>query len=216
MSQASDQNDACRGSRRAETRRRRSCQIVKEWSTSGSHASTSRPVRTPMRRVASKVAPAEGRRWFHRAQAGREGHDRANRWCRRTQRGGAATGPVAKAERGSVAGKPTESGRATHRTSRVRANGGERGAFLDGRSRAAGGATGEQRGVCGLQAVTIVAVLARDAVGELMKVGFACDHASGLAEPCGDPGVRRCILPVGRIKLRSAACRESSKVETIF
>src|ERR1700691_5749987 len=127
-----------------------------------------------------------------------------------------AAGPVADAERGAVAGEPTECGGSTHGATGISADGGEGGALLDGRGCAAGGTAGEEVGVAGLEAVAVVAVFAGDAVGELMEVGFARDDGAGASEAGGDPGVCGRVLFMGRIEFGAAACRESGEVETIL
>lgn len=47
-------------------------------------------------------------------------------------------------------------------------------------------------------------------------MGFAGDDRAIVTETIGDPGVCGCVLFMGRIKFRAAACRESGKVETIL
>lgn len=120
-----------------------------------------------------------------------------------------AAGPVADAERGAVAREPAESRRASHGAAGIGPDSGESRTFLNGRCCTAGGSSRQQRGIGRLQAVSVIAIFAGDAVGKLVEVRFASDDGAGVAQARGDPGVHRWVLFMGRIKLGAAACRES-------
>ena len=124
--------------------------------------------------------------------------------------------PIADAERGAVAGESAEGGGSTYGAAGVGADAGEGGAFLDGRGCAAGGASGEEGGIDGLEAVAVVAVFAGDAVGELVEMGFADDDGARASEAGGDPGVCGCVRFLDRVEFGATAGRESGEVETIF
>src|SRR6266851_3357556 len=90
-------------------------------------------------------------------------------------RGGQAVG-------GTIPHQAAEGGRHADGSTGVRADGCESGALLHAGSSAAGGAASEQRRIARLEAVAIIRVLAGDAVGERMEVGFADDEGAGCTQ----------------------------------
>lgn len=121
-----------------------------------------------------------------------------------------------KGEGGAIAGEAAEGGRDADGASRVGANRGEGGAFLDAGGGTAGGASGEMRWVERLDAVAEVAVLSGDAVGELVEIRFASDDGSGSAKASGDCAVGGGDAVVVAVELGAAGGRETREVEAVF
>jgi len=117
---------------------------------------------------------------------------------------------------GSEAGEAAESGGDADGAARVGADGREGGAFLYRRCCAAGGASGEECGVAGLEAVVEVAVFSGDAVGELVEVGLASDEGSSLLEASRHGGVLRGEAVVVAVERGTAGGREAGEVEAVF
>ena len=96
---------------------------------------------------------------------------------------------AADTDGGAIADQATERGGNADRAACVSANGCDGGAFLNAGCSPAGGSSGEQACVAGLEAVAVVGVFAGDPVGELVEVSFAGEDCPGIEEALRDPGV---------------------------
>ena len=73
--------------------------------------------------------------------------------------------------------------------------------------------------VCGfvrLHAIAVLAVLARDAIGQLMQMGLAHDQGAGLSQPRSHGGVSRRDAVLLRIEMGAASGRVARDIEAIF
>ena len=67
-----------------------------------------------------------------------------------------------------------------------------------------------------LHAVAVLAVLAGDAVSQLMQMGLAHDHGAGLSQPRSHGGVGRRDAVLVRIEMRAASGRVARDIEAIL
>ena len=123
---------------------------------------------------------------------------------------------AAETECRAIAGQPAQCRRHTDGPARIRADGGNRRAFLHAGRASAGRASGECLRILGLRAVAVLAVLPGDAVSQLMQMGLAHDHGSGRSQPRGHSGVSRCNAVLVRIEMRAASGRVARDIEAIF
>ena len=137
------------------------------------------------------MRPGQARR-ERRGTARLRGLERASPSCRRILPG-ARRRASRPANGGSIAGQPAERSRDANRPTRVSADGGYGGAFKHTGHGSARGTAGKRVGIAGLQAVAEFRILAGDAVGQRVQVGFAGDHGSGSTKLRDEPGIARGI-----------------------
>ncbi len=116
----------------------------------------------------------------------------------------------------AIAGQPAQCRRHADGPSRIRADGGNRRTLLHAGRASAGRPSCECLRIPRLCAVAVLAVLAGDAVSQLMQMRLAHDHGAGRSQPRGHGGVSRCDAVLGRIEMRAASGRVARDIEAIF
>ena len=124
--------------------------------------------------------------------------------------------PVAHAQRRAIAGQSAQGRGRANRAAGIGADARQRRALLDSRRRSARRPARQQRCILRLQAIAVVAILAGNAIGQLMQVRLAGDHRARRLEPRCDPRVRRRRRRASGIEARAAAGHESFEIETIL
>ena len=126
--------------------------------------------------------------------------------------------PVASAMGGAITGEAAERGGNADGASCVRADGGYGGAFKDAGCCTGRRAAGEGCGIAWLHAVAEFGILAGDAVGQGMQMGFAGDDCSGGSRSRCEQAIESRDAGPFRvaIKLDAATCGRSGKIEAVF